>query len=288
MDSSLWAAILAAAPQLAKQLLGPLAALDIAVRFKGKRLQVGLKDGSDLDGILIGQGLARGGHTLLIRDDQGDQHAVLRADVVTLVIRSDVRLSTKAPGRTELGLGLFLDGGFEDLQVLVEDVARTRSRVERRDVLPGLASLRLVDPPWESATIEIGEPLELMEPTPLAEPGPPITLDAVRIALDIPTATYGAVRVAVVRLLELRGDLEVRLKSAGRSATGFLYLGFETADHTGMSETGANLMKRINADVSPESAELLMGSDGTIVTQEQGRTSVVVTEPVERILRLLV
>ncbi len=273
-------------PKIIELLKAPFAAFEIARRYKGKRVRIVSKDGTTVEGTLHGQGLVRHGHTLIIDDDQGNQHSIPYSDISKFVAVRKADLPIRNPGRAVVSFGLLLEKGDEDLAGMVEERLRRFSRVERQEVMPTLVGYRLLDPPWTSTRVEVGEPTELTE-TPLVEEMlPKPTFDSVRGTEEIVPGTIEQLRTTAKRLRDLQKDVAARIRAADRKAGEFFYLRLETED-PGIANTAEALLRGLGLATEIRFVETVLESDGLAVVIGEVSSEFVIVGPAERLLDIL-
>jgi hypothetical protein len=262
-------------PKLAKAAVAPFAALDLHLRYRGRRVLLRLKDGSVIEGILLGQGLGLGAHSLRVEVDRGDVHTIPLGEVAGLVVLREARLTIVNPGAARVGFGLFLAEPRQDLPELAEAGALTRSRVRREELLPGLVTLAFLDAPWTAVSLEIGEPSEMEEPPMIAMPPPPPTFESLRGSQDLALATQSEIASAVDRMRELHGILVSRIRSEGIAADPMFYVQVQTVGDVGLADPAARFLLRLDPSLDAASVDLFVESAGVLVAMGRGRTTFV-------------
>jgi len=279
-------AIIGAGLKILQMLKVPIAALEIARRYKGRRVSIVSRDGTVIEGLLRGQGLARHEHTLIVEDDRGYEHSIPYSEISKFVAVREQRLSIRNPGRAIVGFGIFLETGDASLADLVEERLRGYSRVERGEAMPTLVVFALSDSPWESTRIEVGEPTELSERPLVEEPPPRPLLDSVRGTEDIAHGTSGQVKSTAMRLRDLQKDLASRIRAKGRKAEEFFYLQLQT-EEPGIAKLAEQLLRGLGLATEIHMVETVLENDGLVAIIEERASTFAVVGPAERLLDIL-
>jgi len=279
-------ALIQAIPKIFQLLKAPFSALEIARRYKRRRVRIVSKDGTIVEGTLRGQGLVRHEHTLLVDDDRGNEHSIPHSEISKFVAVRKAELPIRNPGRAVINFGLFFETTDENLPELVEKVLGGYSRVQRREPMPTLVAFQLLDSPWESASIEVGEPMELTEAPLVAEPPSRPTFDSVRGTEEIAHGSSDQVKSTAKRLRDIQKDIASRTRVEGRKVGEFFYLRLET-DDPGIANTAVELLHGLGLTTEIRTVETILESDGLAIFIGEHASSFAIVGPAERLLDIL-